>query len=250
MGRLEQSEQRKKFAAEYLIDFNGKQAAIRAGFSKRSAAQIGYKLLNRDDVQKILREGIKSHLSRTEILADEVLKTIKDVADADPNALVEMRRGCCRYCHGDGGDYQHTKQEWARKLEDWEKAKATYDLRAPSDKVGFFPPLDVKGGIGFNPNQKPNPACTECFGEGEVRSFINDSRELTPAARKLFAGVKETANGIELKVNSQDGARKMLAEHAGLLVRRLGNADGSNLPIPSNPAPMHVKFKSAVKTGA
>lgn len=238
-----------RFASEYLIDFNGVEAMFRAGYggkSRKGAAVEASRMLDRPNVQNLLKAAIADQRTRTEVIADDVLQTIKDVADADPNALVEMRRGCCRYCHGQGGYYQYTKQEWIRVQEEYTASKNAYDLRK-GDKAPEFPPLDIKGGIGFNPNTKPNADCTECFGEGEVRSFINDTRLLTPQARKLFGGIKETANGIELRVNSQDGARKLLAEHAGLLVKRIGNADGSNLAIPTNPAPMNVTFVAAAK---
>ena len=236
------------FAREYLIDFNGKQAAIRAGYSAHTAAAQASRLLSRDNVQKILQEGIKRRNENADLTADHAVGMVRAVAEADPNALVEMRRGCCRYCHGQGGQYQYTAQEWRRTQEEYQAARDAYDKRA-TDKAPPFPPLDVKGGIGFNPNTAPAENCTECFGEGEVRTFINDTRNLTPEQRRLFGGVKETANGIQLIVNSQDKARELLMRHTGALIDRIGNPDGTPFANP-NPAPMIVRFVSPGKKDA
>lgn len=239
------------FAKEYLIDFNAKQAAIRAGYSARSAAQIGSRLLTHDNVKKFLQIGLKARKENLDLTADHAVGLVRAVAEADPNALVEMRRGCCRYCHGQGGNYQYTKQEWQREQDTYAAKKEKYDtamlgMDAKLREGLAYPPLDIKGGIGFNPNIAPNKECTECFGEGEVRSFINDTRTLTPEQRRLFGGVKETANGIQLIVNSQDKARELLMRHTGALIDRIGNPDGTPLGN-ATPAPMITNFVTVKK---
>lgn len=45
---------RARFAAEYLVDFNGTKAAIRAGYTKRSAHAQGCRLLKHDEVRAII----------------------------------------------------------------------------------------------------------------------------------------------------------------------------------------------------
>lgn len=235
--------QQAQFALEYLKDFNGKQAAIRAGYTAKSAAQTASRLLTLDNVQKILTAAIAARQARVADEGDEALKMVKAVAEADPNALVEMRRGCCRYCHGHNGDYQFTRQEINKAQDEYEQRRLKYDAARAGTSLEPLPPFDMKGGIGFNPNKPPNPECTECFGEGQVRTFIKDTRELSDAERRLFAGIKETQHGIELKVNSQDKARELLMRHHGLLNDKLGvgNPDGSPFHT-GTPAVMNVKF--------
>jgi len=240
-----------RFVLEYLKDFNGKQAAIRCGYSERSAAQYASRLLTKDNIQKLLTAAIEARNARIATEGDEVLEMVEAVAEADPNALVEMRRGCCRFCHGENGEYQHTKQEWKAIAEQYEADRAVY-LKGAGSKPGAeaFPPLDVKGGIGFNPNLEPNKDCSECWGEGEVRTFIKDTRTLTPAERRLFGGIKETQHGVEIKTNSQDKARELLMRHHGLLNDKLGlgNPDGSNFN--SAPAAMIVRFVTKEQVAA
>ncbi|HGN6738866.1 TPA: terminase small subunit, partial [Pseudomonas aeruginosa] len=40
----------RRFVAEYLLDLNATQAAIRAGYSKNRASEIGYQLLQKPDI--------------------------------------------------------------------------------------------------------------------------------------------------------------------------------------------------------
>jgi phage terminase small subunit len=46
----------RQFALEYMLDFNATQAAIRAGYSKKTARQQGQRLLTNVDIQAELRE--------------------------------------------------------------------------------------------------------------------------------------------------------------------------------------------------
>ena len=71
---------RKLFALEYIVDFNGTQAAIRAGYAKRSAKQQGSRLLTYDDVQDEIKKQIEARSTRTEITADRVIQEYAAVA--------------------------------------------------------------------------------------------------------------------------------------------------------------------------
>ena len=46
----------RRFAEEYVVDFNGRQAAIRAGYSKASASSVASKYTSRPDIQAAIRE--------------------------------------------------------------------------------------------------------------------------------------------------------------------------------------------------
>lgn len=66
----------------------------------------------------------------------------------------------------------------------------------------------------------PNGCCETCKGEGLRTPVVADTRYLSPAAARLYAGVKITKDGIEVKQRDQDGALMNLAKHLGLLVDR------------------------------
>ena len=44
------------FAEEYVVDFNGRQAAIRAGYSLASASSVASRNTSRPDIQAAIRE--------------------------------------------------------------------------------------------------------------------------------------------------------------------------------------------------
>lgn len=68
------------FVVEYLVDRNGAGAAVRAGYSARSAKETAYKLLQKPIIKAAIAKALKEQEKRTLISADEVLKRIDRVA--------------------------------------------------------------------------------------------------------------------------------------------------------------------------
>ena len=77
----ELSVKRRKFAQEYIVDLNGLQAAIRAGYSKRSASVTATRLLADANVQAEIQRAMDIRAKRTSITADYVIKSISEVSD-------------------------------------------------------------------------------------------------------------------------------------------------------------------------
>lgn len=63
-----------QFCREYLIDLNATQAAIRSGYSERTAKSIGQENLTKPDIQDYIKQLMDERSKRTEITADMVLK--------------------------------------------------------------------------------------------------------------------------------------------------------------------------------
>lgn len=61
------------FVEEYLIDLNATQAAIRAGYSSKTAEQIGYQLLQKTSVSNAISKAMAERSRRTGITQDRVL---------------------------------------------------------------------------------------------------------------------------------------------------------------------------------
>lgn len=70
-----------QFCKEYLIDLNATQAAIRAGYSEKTAQQIGAENLTKPVIQDFLRKKMNERSERTEISADYVLNGIKELTE-------------------------------------------------------------------------------------------------------------------------------------------------------------------------
>jgi phage terminase small subunit len=75
------SNKMKMFVKEYLIDLNATQAAIRAGYSKKTAKQAAQRIMNRDDVKELLQKEMDQRAERTGITADYVLNTIYETVE-------------------------------------------------------------------------------------------------------------------------------------------------------------------------
>jgi phage terminase small subunit len=73
----------KRFVEEYLVDLNGKRAAIRAGYSSRSAEVQGSRLLRNDKVKKALESAMKARSRRTKVTADRVVAELAKIAFAN-----------------------------------------------------------------------------------------------------------------------------------------------------------------------
>lgn len=72
-----------RFVEEYLIDLNATQAAIRAGYSVKTAKQQGQRLLTNVDVAAALSAAQSARSERVRVNADWVLNRLTDEAVAD-----------------------------------------------------------------------------------------------------------------------------------------------------------------------
>jgi phage terminase small subunit len=79
----------KVFADEYLIDLNATQAAIRAGYSKKTAEWIGPQLLTKTHVSMEIALRMKARERRTEITQDRVLAEYAKLAFLDPRRFYD-----------------------------------------------------------------------------------------------------------------------------------------------------------------
>lgn len=79
------------FCKEYLVDLNATQAAIRAGYSEKTAKEIGCENLTKPNIQNYVQELIGERSERVEITAENVLKDIVETrkAAADSDKLSE-----------------------------------------------------------------------------------------------------------------------------------------------------------------
>ena len=83
------NQKQKAFATEYVIDYNATQAAIRAGYSKKTAYSMGQRLLKNVEVKKMIQELEEAASERTSITKDMVLKELAKIAFVDPRKLFD-----------------------------------------------------------------------------------------------------------------------------------------------------------------
>ena len=80
------------FIHEYLIDLNGTQSAIRAGYSKKTANEQSTRLLANVHIRAAVDKALKKRANKSEISAQWVLDSLKAVAERCMTAVPVMVR--------------------------------------------------------------------------------------------------------------------------------------------------------------
>ena len=83
----------KRFCEEYLVDCNATQAAIRTGYSKKTARAVGQRLLTNVDIKKYIEQQLQN--MKTEKIADaqEVLEYLTSVMRGEQKEQVALLTG-------------------------------------------------------------------------------------------------------------------------------------------------------------
>lgn len=177
----------RSFVQEYLIDLNATQAALRAGYSKKTAQAIGRENMQKPLIAAEISAAMAKRSADTGITQAAVLKRWWDIATADPRDLIQYQRTACPKC---------------------------------------WPGADT-----LPPSERPNPTCSDCAGEGEPRIFVADSRTLSGGAALLYDGLKQTKDGLEIKVQDRSKALEMVARHLGMFNDKLALTGANGGPV-------------------
>ena len=84
------SNKQKLFCDEYLIDTNVTQAAIRAGYSEKTARSIGQRMLTNVDIEKRLSELKGDRNERVSVNADYVLDRLMQIDQLDVADILDI----------------------------------------------------------------------------------------------------------------------------------------------------------------
>lgn len=80
MAKRKLTPKQEMFVKEYLVDLNATQAAIRAGYSIKTADKIGSQLLGKTRVARAIEEAKQKRADKLELTAEWVLENLKNVA--------------------------------------------------------------------------------------------------------------------------------------------------------------------------
>lgn len=90
-----------RFVDEYLIDLNATQAAIRAGYSKKTAQVQSARLLSNVMVSAAVAKGMESRSNRTGITQDMVLRELAKIGFSDIRKVVRWGETMVRMVDGE-----------------------------------------------------------------------------------------------------------------------------------------------------
>jgi len=74
---------RHRFVAEYLVDLNATQAAIRAGYAKKGAKDQAYQLMQMPEVAEAIEKAMGERSKRLKVDADYVLQRLTEIDQLD-----------------------------------------------------------------------------------------------------------------------------------------------------------------------
>lgn len=188
------TERQEAFCAEYAKT-RSPGRAYRAAYdhpddlTAEDANKRGRAVMKSSNVMERIEDLIDAAAAQTVFTVGEALSRWLMIATADPNELISLKVGACRYCHGEGHGYHCREREYVEALD-----KAEAMQRA--GKTADLP--DIAGGFGYDQTAVPHAECPECHGEGTWRCVPRDTEDLSPAGKALFAGVKMTNNGPQI----------------------------------------------------
>ncbi|WP_254276863.1 terminase small subunit [Halomonas sp. 3H] len=195
----------KRVADEYLIDGKAGPAYRRAGGKAKDPYRSGCEIVGNPKVDAYIRARQAEIAQKLSVDAETVVKRWMDIATADVNELVQHRRCACRYCYGTDHRFQWIDEE------EWLNACAQAENASPPRQL---PGND--GGYGFLRSADPHPECLKCDGEGEASVFIADTRRLSPQGLTLYAGLRQSRDGVDIKLQDQLKALENVARYLGM----------------------------------
>lgn len=161
-----------RFCDEYLVDLNATQAAMRAGYSAKTAHVIGPRMLENVRVQARISELQAARSARTEITQDAVLERLAQIAFSKGSRFFKVNK--------DGDPY--------------------VDLRDATE------------------------ADLDLLREVQVEDFVDGRGEDARMVRK-----------VKIKLADPMPALNLIAQHLGMVVKRLAGADGGPVKVEAVP---------------
>jgi phage terminase small subunit len=212
--RDELSAIQKKFAQEFLLDYDPFRAAKRAGASNPIYGLRWYS----DPAVRREIERLKYYPAQYEsrhFLFQRVvaltLQYVNEMLAADRNEIVQIRRVNCRYCWGVNNEYQFTHGEMENRLKKHQAGKTTRIF-------------DEQGGTGFNYGREPNPDCPNCFGNGSPQPEVRfmDWRTASRAARDSVQSIQHSERyGVTIRFHNKSNTVEIILKSLSSLAQQL-----------------------------
>jgi len=189
-ARPELTARQMRFAQHYVLTQHAADAYRAAydceGWPPKKVGVEANNVLRSPSVRLYIRELQDQLVLDGSFTAQKALSYFVQIAMADPNEVVSLRIGACRYCHGVEHRRQWREHEYLAALTAWEASPGS----------GAMP--DPAGGLDYDETAPPHPDCPVCHGEGEPRTVLKDTTQLSPEGMLLYGGVKQTANGLQI----------------------------------------------------
>lgn len=191
---------------------NGAEAYRAAGGQGKHASTGFIKMLESPEAQEYFRTRGKEYRDAHANRVASVTERLHDIADVDASEYLRVISVNCRYCHSPGHEHPLYKpSEWRSIMRQYERDLVDAEILAKQ------PPDFPFGGPGFEPYREPHPECPECGGRGETIEQLIPTDQWSPRARRAFAGLKKTKDGIEVKTLDVHKSLEMMAKIGNMM---------------------------------
>ncbi len=116
MAEKKMTAKQKLFCDEYLVDLNSTQAAIRAGYSKKTAGRIGTENVQKPVIKEYIAQRMAEKESKLIAKQDEVLQYLTSVMRGESRSSVVVVENV--------GDYMSEAREMEKSPDEKERLKA------------------------------------------------------------------------------------------------------------------------------
>ena len=82
------------FVREYVRDLNASKAALRAGYSPKTAPSQAHDLLKKPEIQEAIKKRMDARAQKVEVSTNDVLRELKRIAFQDLSGVIRVERGC------------------------------------------------------------------------------------------------------------------------------------------------------------
>ncbi len=183
------NERQRLFVAEYLVDLNATQAAIRAGYSLHTAGRTGHENLKKHEIAAAIQESFAARIERIEITGDRVLTEYARIAFSDMRQFAEWGPDGVTWKDSEDlseeaaacvAEVSETVSEGGktRRFKLHSKTSALQDLAKHLQLLG----KDGSGGVNVNVNVN---------GEPDVGRTAREIREINSHIGQLDAEIEE-----------------------------------------------------------
>lgn len=228
-GAAREATAKERLFAEHWVQYRNQAQAYKHAYGSgectlETARAAGHEVFHRPAVQAEIAALLETARQQSPAVASVgwLLRRLVDIATADPRELIGLKVGCCRYCHGEGGQYQWREREYWELVERADREAAILASMGPvlrkargKPEPGDVQYPDIAGGFGFNATKPPNPDCAQCHGEGVERFVPRDTDRLSDQALLLYGGVKVKRDGYEIIIADQQKALELAGRIMG-----------------------------------
>lgn len=105
------------FCREYVKDYNGTQAAIRAGYSEKTAAVKASQLLKNKDILNTIKQYQKELVESSCLTEEKVIAKVEEILDRCMSAEPVMEWNYEEHCYEPTGEYQFDSKGALKAIE-------------------------------------------------------------------------------------------------------------------------------------